>query len=188
MQHHHDARFSPQDLAQRPIGSPKQHLAPFWVGLQNRPQLLWQCKGNVPVCHVEHSTRELLRPFISIYLATRTAHPALSGKTHANRLPAIQADIRGETLRGVSTTQHFFHLCHLVCTDLPSIRLLVARPIIAIADNVLNRPVLYACISLAHSASLTRLFHTCKPNSKRNNSGSRIAETLGKAREIRRLS
>src|SRR6266849_5415704 len=87
MEHHHDAWFSFQDLAQRAISCPKQLLTPGWVSFQKRPQLRRQREGDVPVYDVEHPTAQLLRPFIRVHFPTRTAHPALATKTDPHRLP-----------------------------------------------------------------------------------------------------
>src|SRR5258708_917118 len=66
---------------------------------------------------------------------------------------------------GVSTSQHLFYFRDLVFTDLTSVFLLIAQPILTVADNILDRPSLCCCPWLAHSPSLTRLAPTCKPNS-----------------------
>ena len=87
---------------------------------------------------VEHPARHLLSPFIRVYLAARTAHPALATKRNLYLLPTLQADIASKPLLGITTTQHLLHFGDLVRAQICAIGFLVTRPIIFVFDDFFN--------------------------------------------------
>ena len=107
--------------------------------------------------HLEHPTGQLLRPFIGLPFATATTRPALATETHAHPFPTLQADVGRKAMCRVATGHHFLYFRNLMPTDLLCVFLLVTRPIIAIAHNVLNCPRFGLCRWLVHAPSLTCL-------------------------------